>query len=126
MDMCNGFQLSMVQVHEIIQNETKLLEFLHVHGALNVNPVVCPKCNKPCKFYPSDNFRFSCTNRVGGSKKKMVRCSFRVGAKGGTFFEKAHLPLDTIFKFVSYWLALKPKQKWLEDELDIASDTVVN
>ena len=56
----------------------------------------------------------------------MVRCSFRVGAKGGTSFEKAHLPLDTIFKFVSYWLALKPKQKWLEDELDIASDTVVN
>ena len=56
----------------------------------------------------------------------MVRCSFRVGAKGGTFFEKAHLPLDKIFKFVSYWLALKRKQKWLEYELDIASDTVVN
>ena len=34
--------------------------------------------------------------------------------------------MNTIFKFVSYWLALKRKQKWLEDELDIASDTVVN
>ena len=121
--MCKGCQLSMV--HEIIQNETKLLEFLHVHGVLNVNPVVCPKCNKPCKFYPSDNFRFSCTNRVGDSKTKMVQC-FRVGAKGGTFSEKAHLPLNTIFKFVSYWLALTPKQKWLEDELNIAYNTLVN
>ena len=56
----------------------------------------------------------------------MVPCSFRVGAKGGTFTEKAHLPLDTIFKFVSFWLALKPKQKWLEVEPNIAPDTVVN
>ena len=112
MDMSKGCQLSMVQVHEIIQNETKLLKFLHVHGVLNVNPVVYPKCNKPWKFYPSDNFRFFCTNRIGGLKK-IVQCSFRFGAKGETFFEKAHLPLDTIFRFVSYWLALKPKQKWL-------------
>ena len=55
----------------------------------------------------------------------MVRCYFRVGAKGGTFFKKAHLPSDTIFKFVSYWLPLKPKQKWLEDELNIVPDTIV-
>ena len=58
--------------------------------------------------------------------KKIVWCYFRVGAKGGTFSTKAHLHLDTIFKFVSYWLALKPKQKCLEDELNIAPDTVVN
>ena len=126
MDMCNGCQLSMVQVHEIIQNETKLLEFLHVHGVLNVNPVVCPKWNQPCKFYLSDNVLFSCTNRVGGSKKKLFGVFLELWPKGGHFLKKAHLPLDTIFKFVSYWPALKPKQKWLEDEVNIAPDTVVN
>ena len=105
MDMCNGFQLSMVQVHEIIQNETKLLEFLHVHGALNVNPVVCPKCNKPCKFYPSDNFRFSCTNRVGGLKKKWFGVLLELGQKGGHFLKK-HICLRIQFLSLFYWLLL--------------------
>ena len=59
-----------------------------MHGALNVNPVVCPICNKPCKFYPSDNVRFSCTNQVGGSKKKWFGVLLELGRKGGHFLKK--------------------------------------
>lgn len=116
-------------IYAILADEGKLVSFLQMHGVLG-KPPACPNCNKPCKLY-TDKYRYRCTNllTLGGAnkvKKQKRVCSFEVGAKKGTFFEKANLPLETICEFVFVWLAHKPKQEWMESEFGMSSKTVVD
>lgn len=126
--VCQGCNFSILNFMMLITNEIALLEFLYEHGVLSKS-LICPKCQKNCKFYEKE-FIFGCANTTyiknEHKKRVKVKCNYRIFGKNNTFFNNSNLTIKEICHFVGLWLFVTPKQTVLEKELGWSSKTVVD
>jgi len=64
---------------------------------------------------------------IKGRKRRKVTCNFKLSAFHGTWFERAHLDLPKICRFIAYFLMLRPPRfEFLQLELIITKKTIVD
>jgi len=54
-------------------------------------------------------------------------CNFKISPLHGTWFSQSHLDLQTICRFIGYFLMIRPsRQTFLKEELQISSKTAID
>lgn len=126
---CNKCENTLISFLALCEDKENLFNFLYKHGVL-CETKNCPKCNAPM-WFDAKIFRFQCNKRSLVSKRKQkgkyVKCNYTVSQFKGTFFERHHISIFKICKFVAYWTLLPPPRTLiLEQELEITRRTVTD
>lgn len=121
---CNNCENTVISFLILCENEENLINFLYKHKVLPKTKI-CMKCNVPM-WLNGKKYKFKCNKQFRVSKGKYVNCNYSVSQLKGTFFERHHVGITKICKFVVYWSLLPhPRQDFLKQELDMASTTIV-
>lgn len=94
--------------------------------------ITCPRCqNVLVLVNSSENRLFYCTKTyykvIKGRKRRRVPCNFKVSAFYGTRFERTHMDLVKICRFIAYFLLLQPpRHKCLISELELNNRDAVD
>ncbi|XP_045468447.1 uncharacterized protein LOC123676540 [Harmonia axyridis] len=128
-DICAGCKYSLKNFLSMCENDDRLKEFLKVHGVIDcADVIICPKCNKPCKFFERHN-KYVCntTTVVVNARNRRVRqrCGFIQTSRKNTFFSGSKKSVQEICQFVAFWL-VGFKQEQLELETEWSRRTVVD
>jgi len=115
----------------ITHNLDSLWNFLSEKKVIR-KEITCPKCGNVLVLTNSfENHVFHCGKHyykiVKGRKRRKVTCNFKLSAFHGTWFERVHLDLQKICRFIAYFLMLQPPRfQFLQLELEIPKNTIVD
>ena len=79
-----------------------LLDFVQRHGVI-LKEKTCPNCATLCHL-DCNRKAFRCDKTLVSRGKRKRRCNFSVSCFKGTWFERAHLDIETNLKFVFLFL----------------------
>ena len=101
----------------------KIVQYCQSHGVL-LSGKVCPHCNSDCRLdYHLKSWRCDKSVKVGHHKKRR-RCNFRVSIYKNTWFEKAHLDIETNILFIKLFTLDCFSYKFASCELALCKKTI--
>jgi len=115
----------------ICNDDTILIEFLIAKSVFR-EEINCPICSSMVKLTRDlANLKYYCRTtyykQVHNKKKCKMWCNFKVSALSGTWFAHSRLPIATVYRFISYFLTIRPpRQCFLQEELEMSPHTVVD
>lgn len=108
-------------------NGMALVRQLMEYGAIpKSGDYLCPKGHKMVLRKDGNCFKWRC-NKVYRPyvKHKSIRCNYGVSIRKGTFFEKSHLSIGQICKFVNLWID-NVELRVIKKQCDIVSQNVAD
>ncbi|GBL88835.1 hypothetical protein AVEN_158949-1 [Araneus ventricosus] len=114
---------SLSTYHQLEAAEAKVAFHWCVEQGLIASGYECPKCKQQMVLTRrsdiSDDFNWACS--VRGQNGHHIKRSIRAGS----WFERSHLPILTILKFLIYW-CVEMKIKFILEQLNITSKTATD
>lgn len=122
--VCAGCDWNSFEIDRNFQDKERLFDFLLSHNLI-VPTCVCPKCQRVVSVNPK-TLSYRCDRTLTGEnkRKQVTRCRFFKSALKGTFFEKAHLPLDKILLLSYLFLTPQKSVSYVSRELRISKTTI--
>lgn len=124
--------INIFDLHEWLKalDEKHLLRKLMQYGMLPMEgKYLCKSCQQPLTLRIDnsviDHYRWCCDNYVSRRKQRRIRCNFKTSIRKGTFFEKSHLRIEVILKFIHFWIYNTPLNI-IQFNLKISSRTAVD
>ena len=106
--------------HLYTGNIQKIVKYCQGHGVIS-SAKVCPHCDSSCRIdYSCNSFCCDKSVRVRHHKKRR-QCNFKVSLLKNTWFDKAHLDIETNFLFLKIFLLDKFSYKFVISELGVST-----
>lgn len=130
----SSVDISKMRLHEFINmtyNFESLWNFLCEKKVVR-NEIKCPRCTNLLQIVDaSENYMLHCTKKyykvVRGRKRQRVTCNFKISALNGTWFERSHMDIIKICRFIAYFLMLQsPRHRFLMTELELNDHAIVD
>ncbi|KYN50227.1 hypothetical protein ALC62_04155 [Cyphomyrmex costatus] len=114
----------------LTHNYSELFKFLCDKKVVR-DRVRCPRCNVYIQCNIEKSFIISCAGKyykqIRNKRRKRQTCTFKISIFNGTWFSQANLNIQKICRFIAYFMLLNsPRQLFLEQELSLATHTVVD
>ncbi|CAL1675648.1 unnamed protein product [Lasius platythorax] len=121
--------MKLYQFLSICDDRDKLIDYLIEHRVLP-SSVRCPRCDNAMDLNRNSLF-FRCYKveyiRDCHKKKLKKKCDKKLSIFHNTWFAESRLDLQTVCRFVAYFLHIRPpRYTFLERELEISDRTIVN
>lgn len=94
--------------------------------------IVCPRCENELRLVNSaENHIFHCTHKyykvINKKKRRKITCNFKISAFHGTWFQRAHIDVIKICRFIGYFLfMMPPRHRFFKNELQMEDHIVVD
>ncbi|XP_067137581.1 uncharacterized protein [Centruroides vittatus] len=120
--VCSGCELNFYDT--VVHSQDRIKEELLRHGIWR-DRTNCGRCGNP--LIAGDSGRYRCGKRIRRGKQRPVSCNWSKSIWCGTFFERANLPLVTVWRFIHTLLIFPPpRQILLQQQLGLSPNTVVD
>lgn len=122
---CSECDFSLLQFHFKYFGKPRELFDLCVSHKLILDKKDCEQCGKPASLH-FDRKLWRCQKWVAKQKKKKAKCNWSQSVYKGTFFDKAHLDLESVLLFVNIYLRECFSFVFVRNELQLSDPTIVD
>lgn len=112
---CDGCKLSLPAAIIGFENVSECINILQKHGVI-ADSVKCTTCNNNAVLN-SDKLAWICNKRSVNKinkKIKRLKCNFYLSVRTNTWLELSHLPIESVCKFIAYYLIVHPPSRILD------------